>query len=139
MWSFSQTRGSHSSNMNLASNPYESSAQNVPVTASPTPEKIWRIGFAVSMWVCGVVAIQCIPVYPWTSEHWADRTNLLSIGIHFAWLAPFFCSVASVICAICLFRLPRVMDKLGAVICISVVGVWPALGALNWWYYFATH
>ena len=125
--------------MNPNHNPYSSSSTADPLPQSRTPEKTWRIRFAVSMWVCGVVAVQCIPIYPWTPDYWADKFTAISLGIHVAWLAPFCCSIASLICALCLFRLPRVMDKIGALACIFIVGIWPALGALNWWYYLATH
>jgi hypothetical protein len=125
--------------MNTSENPYEPPPSLALVAQPTTPDKFWRIRFAVSMWVCGVVAIQCIPVYPWNPESWADRAGAFTPGIHVAWLAPFCCSVASVACAIGLFRLPSIFDKVGAFVCISLVGLWPGFLALHWWLYFAIH
>ena len=120
-------------------NPYESTAAAELPTPSQTPERIWRIRFVVSMWVCGVVGIQCIPVYPLSPESWAAENGAVPIGIHLAWLGSFCCSIASVSTAVGLFRLPRFMDKIGAVFCILYVGFWPGLAALYWWFYFAVH
>ena len=125
--------------MNSIQNPYEVTATQLARSETSTPEWIWRIRFVVSMWVCGVVGIQCIPVYPWTPEHWATNAGAQSNGIHFAWIAPFCCSIASVVCAVCLCRLPKLMDRLGAITCIILVGWWPGYAALYWWLYFATH
>jgi hypothetical protein len=105
---------------------------------STTPERVWRIRFAVSMWVCGIVAIQCIPIYPMSPEFWAERASMLPNGIHWAWLGTFFCSLASVICSVFLFCLPRFMDKVGSLFALLTVGLWPGFAALYWWYYFAT-
>jgi hypothetical protein len=122
---------------NDAQNPYEPTASSQLAMPTETPESVWRIRFVVSMWVCGVVGFQSIPVYPWTPEHWIDTPNSRLVGIHFAWLGAFFCSVASIGTAIGLFRLSRWMDKLGAIVCILYVGAWPGLAAVYWWLYFA--
>ena len=118
-------------------NPYEPSTAPVLPLQAETPEHVWRIRFVVSMWVCGVIGIQSIPIYPLTPDHWAATPHSQLIGIHFAWLGAFLCSVASVSTAIGLFRLSRWMDKLGALLCIFYVGAWPGLAALYWWLYFA--
>ena len=125
--------------MNSMPNPYEVTTTHLSQSESTTPERIWRIRFVVSMWVCGVVGIQCIPIYPYTPEFWVDQVSMPTALVHCAWIAPFCCSVASVICSVCLFRLPRLMDKLGAVLCVLLVGFWPGYLALNWWLYFSSH
>lgn len=104
-----------------------------------TPESVWRIRFVVSMWVCGFVGIQTISIYPWSPEYWIAQGVTFSLKHHLAWLTPFCCSVASVISGIGLFRLSRVMDKVGAIVGIVLVGWWPGFLALNWWLYFLTH
>ena len=135
-WQFQQSVQRSNGNINTT-NPYESTVESDIPPRSETPEKIWRIRFVVSMWVCGLVGIQCIPVYPISPEYWASKEGFVPIGIHFAWLGSFCCSIASVTTAIGLFRLPRWMDKIGAVICIMYVGWWPGFAALYWWFYFA--
>jgi hypothetical protein len=62
--------------MTIEKNPYEPSGNQLVIPDSVTPEKIWRIRFTVSMWVCGIVGIQCLPVYPMIPGYWARRILL---------------------------------------------------------------
>lgn len=77
-----------------------------------------------------------LPVYPWDPTLWAARD--IRSDIHWAWLSPFCCGIASVVTAIGLFRLGKVADMIGATAAILFVGWWPVALSVNWWYYFAT-
>jgi hypothetical protein len=68
---------------------------------------------------------------------WTRLSNQTLWNVHLAWIAPFACGLASIITAICLFRLPRISDKLGALAAIALVGFWPTMLAIYWWCTFA--
>lgn len=91
--------------MSQNSNPYQApDSQGGEKAVKGTSEQVWRIRFVVSMWVCGFVGISCIPIYPADPAYWAAK-GPVPMGIHFAWLGPFCCSVASMVTAIGLFPL----------------------------------
>jgi hypothetical protein len=108
---------------------YRSAAPNIDPTI-----KRRRITFVICTWTFGISAIQSIPVYPWFPESWAKKG--FPHGIHWAWLAPFCCGIASMATAVLLFRLPKLADKIGAILSILFCGLWPTLLAINWWLYF---
>ena len=117
-------------------NPYQASTLEEQAPADGAAEERRRTAFVVSMWVCGVAAIALLPVYPWQPSYWATRE--LPNGVHYAWIAPFACSVASVLTGLGLLCLPRPMDKLGAILGILLVGWWPGWLAICWWGFFVS-
>ena len=104
--------------------------------AVPNAARRRRFAFAVLMWACGIVAIQTIPVDPFSAPYWDARG--LSASVHPAWITPFAFSVALVWTGLLLLAQPRVADKAGAVAGILLVGWWPGWLALCWWTHFAT-
>ena len=114
-------------------NPYEATSVSSRVESKKTPEAVRRARFAISMWVCGVSGIAFMPGLA-QPEAWPEG---VPISAHLAWLGSFCCSVASILSACFLFSLPRIMDKIGAIFCILLVGFWPCLFAIQWWLAFA--
>ena len=141
--------------MPASPNPIEppSSIPLDPTTAIPLEshqaerEQILRVRYVVSMWVCGVLGIICSPRYfvafidpPKYTFSWFDiyvgRAEFGHIDgtVHLHLLAVFVLGVASVISSICLFRLPRLFDKLGALTTIALVGILPVRSSIRLWW-----
>jgi hypothetical protein len=115
-------------------NPYEATSVSSRAESKKAPEAVRRARFAISMWVCGVSGIAFMPGLA-QPEAWGDQ--VVPFSMHLAWVGSFCCSVASILSACFLFSLPRIMDKIGAIFCILLVGFWPCMFAIQWWLYFA--
>jgi len=136
-------------------NPFEppSSIPLDPTTAIPLEshqaerEQILRVRYVVSMWVFGVLGIISSPmVYvaftspPKYSFNWfgiyVGHAELGQIDwtVHLHLLVDLVLGLASVISSICLFRLPRLFDKLGALATIALVGILPVLSSIGLWW-----
>ena len=136
-------------------NPFEppSSIPLDPTTAIPLEshqaerEQILRVRYVVSMWVCGVLGIIGLPSCsctftdpPTYSFAWFDiYVGIAEFGhidwtVHLHLFVVFVLGLASVISSICLFRLPRLFDKLGALATIALVGILPVLDSIGLWW-----
>jgi hypothetical protein len=107
-----------------------------PLEPNPTgQEQIQRVRYVVSMWVCGFVGIASMPPFPLAPDRIQILYGSASIRWWFimAWITPFVCGIASVATAVCLFRLPRISDKIGALAAIILVGFLPVFGAVYSW------
>ena len=124
-----------------------------PTTAIPLEshqaerEQILRVRYVVSMWVCGVLGIIGLPSHskmlsnpPKYTFDWSGicvgRAELGQIDwtVHLHLFVVFVLGLASVISSICLFRLPRLFDKLGALATIALVGILPVLSSIGLWW-----
>jgi|GEM_PF-1002596 len=124
-------------------NPFEppSSIPLDPTTAIPLEshqaerEQILRVRYVVSMWVCGFVGIASMPPFPLTPYRVQILHGSASGRWEFimAWITPFVCGIASVATAVCLFRLSRISDKIGALAAIILVGFLPVFSAAYAW------
>ena len=123
--------------MRQTPNPFEPTTQLHSESAPANLETVKRIRFTVSMWVCGIIATGTIPAVSLTPATLAELSSQTLWNLHFAWITPFACGLASVITAICLFNLPRISDKIGAVFALVLVGLWPTMLAIYWWFTFA--
>lgn len=122
-------------------NPFEPSSEFEFEPNQPTTDHHLRIRYMVLMWACGAIgSISCPttsvmftnpPIYHtyWGSFDWSFNIILLVV---------FTLGVASVVFSICLFMLPRMFDKLGALLAIALVG-WPPIvySTKFWWLFFA--
>jgi hypothetical protein len=136
-------------------NPFEppSAIPLDPTTAIPIEthqaqrEQTLRVRYVVFMWVFGVLGFIGIPScsimfsFPgqYSFEWWdicvghaVDGRIDWTIHIHLLIVLTF--GVASVIASICLFRLPRLSDKIGAMAVIALVGMPPIISAIGWWW-----
>lgn len=105
-----------------------------PLSDPPTESsEVWRVPYVITMWCSGVVGIMSFPIYPFDMSGWPEAPSL---GLHFAWLIPFWCGVASITAGFLLFGLPRIVDKLGAAAGIGTVGMLPTLMAVKWWLHY---
>ena len=141
--------------MPASPNPFEppSSIPLDPTTAIPLEshqaerEQILRVRYVVSMWVFGVLGIISSPmVYvaftspPKYSFNWfgiyVGHAELGQIDwtVHLHLLVGLVLGLASVISSICLFRLPRLFDKLGALTTIALVGILPVRSSIRMWW-----
>jgi len=107
-----------------------------PLEPNPTgQEQIQRVRYVVSMWVCGFVGIACMPYFSLAPDRkyifYGSESERLALIM--AWIAPFACGVASVVTAVCLFRLSRISDKIGALAAIILVGFLPVFSAAYAW------
>ena len=123
--------------MQQTPNPFEPTTQVNSESPKVNLETVKRVRFTVSMWVCGIFAIGTIPAVPLTPSSLTNLSSQTLWNLHLAWITPFACGLASVITAICLFRLPRLSDKIGAVFALVLVGLWPTMLAIYWWFTFA--
>jgi len=121
--------------MSSSPNPFEPPTEFPLEQNQPTAERTLRIRFAVSTWVCGVMGIACMPKFPLTPDRMYILYGSESARWDWimAWIAPFACGVASVVTAVCLFRLSRIADKIGAIAAIILVGFLPVFGAVYSW------
>lgn len=136
-------------------NPFEppSSIPLDPTTAIPLEshqaerEQILRVRYIVSMWVCGILGIIGLPSYSkmlstppkYTFSWFGINVGHAELGqidwtVHLHLSVVFALGVASVISSICLFRLPRLFDKLGALATIALVGILPVLSSIGLWW-----
>ena len=107
-----------------------------PLEPNPTEqEQIQRVRYVVSMWVCGFVGIASMPPFPLTPYRVQILHGSASGRWEFimAWITPFVCGIASVATAVCLFRLSRISDKIGALAAIILVGFLPVFSAAYAW------
>lgn len=123
--------------MHQTPNPFEPTTQLQAESPPANLETVKRIRFTVSMWVCGIFATGTIPAVSLTPSSWTNLSSQTLWNLHLAWITPFACGLASVITAICLFNLPRISDKIGAVFALVLVGLWPTMLAIYWWFTFA--
>jgi len=124
-----------------------------PTTAIPLEshqaerEQTLRVRYVVSMWVCGVLGIIGLPSCsgtftdpPTYTFAWFDiYVGIAELGqidwtVHLHLFVVFVLGLASVISSICLFRLPRLFDKLGALATIALVGILPVLSSIGLWW-----
>jgi purine-cytosine permease-like protein len=121
--------------MSSSPNPFEPPTEFPLEPNQPTAERILRIRFAVSTWVCGVMGIACMPYFSLAPDRkyifYGSESERLALIM--AWIAPFACGVASVVTAVCLFRLSRISDKIGALAAIILVGFLPVFSAVYAW------
>jgi len=107
-----------------------------PLEPNPTgQEQIQRVRYVVSMWVCGFVGIASMPYFSLAPDRMYIfyGSESARLALIMAWIAPFACGVASVVTAVCLFRLSRISDKIGALAAIILVGFLPVFSAVYAW------
>ncbi|MFM2216702.1 MAG: hypothetical protein RL240_1020 [Planctomycetota bacterium] len=124
-----------------------------PTTAIPLGshqaerEQILRVRYVVSMWVFGVLGKIGLPsfsimltdpptyIFSWFGIY-VGRAELGQIDwtVHLHLLVDLVLGLASVISSICLFRLPRLFDKLGALTTIALVGMLPVWSSIRLWW-----
>ena len=110
-------------------------------------EQTQRVRYVVFMWVFGVLGFIGIPRYStrfsfpeqYSFEWWGICVGRAVDGridwtIHIHLLIVLTFGVASVIASICLFRLLRLFDKIGAMVVIALVGMPPIISAIGWWW-----
>ncbi len=136
-------------------NPFEppSSIPLAPTTAIPLEshqaerEQILRVRYVVSMWVFGVLGKIGLPsffimlsdppkyTFTWLGVY-VGHAELGQIDwtVHLHLLVDLVLGLASVISSICLFRLPRLFDKLGALTTIALVGMLPVWSSIRLWW-----
>jgi hypothetical protein len=136
-------------------NPFEppSSIPLNPTTAIPLEshqaerEQILRVRYVVSMWVFGVLGKIGLPSFSimltdppkYTFSWFGIYVGHAELGqidwtVHLHLLVDLVLGLASVISSICLFRLPRLFDKLGALATIALVGILPVLSSIGLWW-----
>lgn len=123
-------------------NPFEPSSEFEFEPIQPTTDHHLRIRYVVLMWACGAIgSISCPstgmmftypPIYytSWGSFDWSFNIILLFV---------FTLGVASVVFSVCLFMLPRMFDKLGALLAIALVGWPPIVYSTEFWWLFVAH
>jgi hypothetical protein len=87
------------------------------------------------MWICaiaGIVTMPTLPLIPYLVQILDGSATGQQDSIS-VWIAPFACGIASAATAVCLFRLPRISDKIGALAAIILVGFLPVFSAVYAW------
>jgi hypothetical protein len=119
----------------------------IPIETHAERQQILRVRYVVFMWVFGVLGGIGCPSYSamfsnppqyrleWAGIHLGKATfGRIDWTIHIYLLILLTFGVASVFASICLFRLPRLFDKIGAVTVMALVGIHPIMCAIGWWW-----